>query len=185
MQRLRKTLDTFGSNKAPGLDGLTPEVLKLMSEECLELLAELYNEMTTLNYTPSNMRTSKVIMIPKTGKPDYSAPKAYRPISLTPFLFKLLEKVNAWDIMETALRTNPLHRRQHAYRMGRSTESAISQVLNEIEKGLNTPKSFTLVTCIDISSAFDRLDPIKAVNALIEKGVNKDIDYWYKDYLTN
>ena len=69
--------------------------------------------------------------------------------------------------------------------MGRSTESAISQVLNEIEKGLNTPKTFTLVTCIDISSAFDRLNPAKAVDALIAKGVNKDIALWYKDYLTN
>ena len=124
-------------------------------------------------------------MIPKTGKPDYSAPKAYRPISLTPFIFKLLERVNAWNIMETALKNNPLHKRQHAYRMGRSTESAISQVLNEIEKGLNTPKGFTLATCIDISSAFDRLNPIKAADALIKKGVNKDIALWYKDYLTN
>ena len=156
-----------------------------MSDECLELLAELYNEMTALNYTPSNLRTSKVIMIPKGGKPDYTIPKAYRPISLTPFLFKLLERVNSWDILETALSTNPLHKHQHAYRMGRSTESAISQVLNEIEKGLNTPKGFTLAICIDISSAFDRLDQVKAVAALIKKWVNRDIALWYKDYLTN
>ena len=49
-------------------------------------------------------------MIPKAGKTDYTVPKAYRPISLTPFLFKLLERVNAWDIIETALKTNPLHK---------------------------------------------------------------------------
>ena len=183
--RLRKALNTFGSKKAPGLDGLTPEVLKLLSDECLDLVAELYNEMLSLNYTPSNLRTSKVIMIPKAGKPDYSIPKAYRPITLTPFLFKLLERVNAWDIMETALKSNPLHKRQHAYRMRRSTESAISQVLNEIEKGLNTTKGFALATCIDISSAFDRLNPVKAVEALIKKGVNRSIALWHKDYLTN
>ena len=57
--------------------------------------------------------------------------------------------------METALARSPLHKRQHAYRMGRSTESAISQVLNEIEKGLNGGKTFALSTFIDISSAFD------------------------------
>ena len=135
----------------------------------------LYNDMIRLNYTPSNLRTSKVIMLPKQGKEDYTLPKSYRPISLTPFLFKLLERVNAWDIMETALKRNPLHKRQHAYRMGRSTESAISQVLNEIEKGLNTKKAFTLATFIDIASAFDRLDPSKAIRAMINKGVDKDI----------
>ena len=97
----------------------------------------------------------------------------------------VLERVNAWDIMETAPKRNPLHKRQHAYRMGRSTESAISQVLNEIEKGLNTKKAFTLATFIDIASAFDRLDPSKAIRAMINKGVDKDIANWYGDYLTN
>ena len=43
--------------------------------------------------------------------------------------------------------------------------------------------SFTLATCINISTAFDRLNPAKAVEALIRKGVNKDIALWYKDYL--
>ena len=124
--RLRKALNSFGSKKAPGMDGLTQEVLKLVSDECLDLFGQLFNCMLSLNYTPANLRTSKVIMIPKPGKDDYSKPKAYRPISLTPFLFKLLERANAWDIMETALARNPLHKRQHAYRMGRSTESAIS-----------------------------------------------------------
>ena len=185
LQRARKALESFGNRKAPGMDGLTPEVLKLLSDECLELLIILYDDMITLNYTPSVLRTSKVIMIPKSGKDDYSKAKSYRPISLTPFLFKLLERLNAWDILETALRNNPLNKRQHAYRMGRSTESAISQVLNEIEKGLNTPKTFTLATFIDISSAFDRLNPAKAVSALIKKGVDKDIAFWYKDYLTS
>ena len=85
--------------------------------------------------------------------------------------------------METALKTNPLHKRQHAYRVGRSTESAISQVLNEIEKG-KEKGLHTLTTFIDISSAFDRLNPAKATQALIAKGVNKDIALWYRDYLT-
>ena len=72
-----------------------PEILKLLSDECLELIIELYNMMLTIRYTPANLRTSKVIVIPKPGKDDYAIPKAYRPISLTPFLFKLLERVNA------------------------------------------------------------------------------------------
>ena len=85
--------------------------------------------------------------------------------------------------METALKKNPLHKRQHAYRVGRSTESAISQVLNEIENG-REKGLHTMTTFIDISSAFDRLNPAKATSALIKKGVNKDIALWYRDYLT-
>ena len=114
------------------MDGITPELMKLMSDELLTTLEQLFNILITLRYTPSLLRTSRVIMLAKPGKDDYAMPKAYRPISLTPFIFKLLERVCAWNICETALRKNPLHKRQHAYRVGRSTESAISQVLNEI-----------------------------------------------------
>ena len=139
-------------------------------------------ESSSLNYTPSTLRTSKVIMIPKQGKDDYTLAKSYRPISLTPFLFKLNERLSAWNILETTLKKNPYHKRQHAYRMGRSTESAISQVLNEIEKG-KEKGLHTITTFIDISSAFDKLNPAKATDALIKKGVNKTIALWYRDYL--
>ena len=44
--------------------------------------------------------------------------------------------------------------------------------------------SFTLACFIDISSAFDRLNPKKAVEALINKGIPRAIATWYKDYLT-
>ena len=64
--------------------------MKLFSDEILTLLQRLYDSMISLNYTPSVLRTSKVIMIPKPGKEDYTIAKSYRPISLTPFLFKLL-----------------------------------------------------------------------------------------------
>ena len=54
--------------------------------------------------------------------------------------------------MEGALKKVPFHHRQHAYRTARSTESAISEVLNEVEKGMKG-KNFSLATFIDISSA--------------------------------
>lgn len=184
LQRMRKAINSFGNKKAPGLDGITPELLKLFSDELLNIFIALFNMMMSLQYTPQNMRTSKVIMLAKAGKDDYSLPKSYRPISLTPFPFKLLERLCAWNILETALKSNPFHRRQHAYRVGMSTESAISQVLNELEKGMEKGK-YTLASFIDISSAFDKLDPIKATEALIKKGVNPTIAKWYKDYLTN
>ena len=158
------------------MDGITPELLKLFSDELIDVLEGLFNMMLTLKYTPSILRTSKVIFLAKPGKADYSVPKSFRPISLTPFIFKLMERVCAWNILETTLARNPFHKRQHAYRMGRSTESAISQVLNEIEKGRERGLK-TNTTLIDISSAFDRLNPAKGTNALISKGVDKTSPY--------
>jgi Reverse transcriptase (RNA-dependent DNA polymerase) len=42
---------------------------------------------------------AKVVVLAKPNKPDYSAPKAYRPISLLECAGKLLEKVMAKRVM--------------------------------------------------------------------------------------
>ena len=180
---IKKALRSFQGNKAPGLDGITPNVLKLSGKIAISTLKTLFNMLVTLGYTPSQLRTSKVIFIGKADKDDYTLPKSFRPISLTPFIFKLLERVASWFIIHKTLKDNPLNERQHAYRTGKSTESAISQVLNQIEKGL-LKRSYTLACFIDISSAFDRLDPKQATRALISKGVPKCIANWYENYLT-
>ena len=119
-------------------------------------------------------------MLAKQAKDAYSLAKSYTPISLTPFIFKLLERVCACYILETALSKTPFHKRQPAYRAMRSKEFAISQVLNEIEKGM-TKSSFTLGTFIDISSLFlfvygegrPRLDleyPVYGAHELADEG---------------
>ena len=87
-------------------------------------------------YTPQIWRQSKVIFIPKPGKDDYAQAKSFRPISLTPFLFKTLERLCYWQIQKTALRSKPINARQHTFQTGKSTETAISQTVNIIEKGL-------------------------------------------------
>ena len=177
-----KAINSFKNNKAPGLDGITPNILKLSGNTAIDSLKLLFEMQITLQYTPSLLRTSKVAFIGKADKDDYTLPKSFRPISLTPFIFKLLERVGSWYIIHKTLKENPLNKRQHAYRTGKLTESAISQVINQVEKGLLN-RSYTLACFIDISSAFDRLDPDKAIKALIDKGIPKSIALWYKDYL--
>ena len=148
----------------------------------MEVLRYIYACQLSLHYTPDVLRTSKIVFIPKLGKDDYCEAKSYRPISLTPFLFKLMERTAAWHIVNKVFKDSPLHKRQHAYRVGRSTESAISQVINQLEKGMYT-KKFALASFIDISAAFDKLNPDKAVAALIKKGVPENIALWYRNYL--
>ena len=155
---IRKAINSFKNNKAPGLDGITPNILKLSGSKAIDSLKLLFEMQITLQYTPSLLRTSKVAFIGKADKDDYTLPKSFRPISLTPFIFIHLERVASWYIIHKTLKENPLNKRQHAYRTGKSTESAISQVINQIEKGLLN-RSYTLACFIDISSAFDRLDP--------------------------
>jgi hypothetical protein len=56
-----------------------------------------------------------VTCIPKPGKLDFTEAKAYRPLTLSSFLLKTMEKLVDGHITDCALRIHPLHGSQHAY----------------------------------------------------------------------
>ena len=72
--------------------------------------------------------------IPKPGKPSYTEAKAYRPICLSSFLLKTLERLVDRHIRDDLLGKNPLHINQHAYQSGKSTDTALNSVISTIEK---------------------------------------------------
>jgi hypothetical protein len=55
-------------------------------------------------FIPMAWRQVKVIFIPKPGKLDYTEVKAYRPIGLSSFLLKTMEKLVDRHIRDCALR---------------------------------------------------------------------------------
>jgi hypothetical protein len=103
-----------------------------------------------------------VTFIPKPGKLDYTEAKAYRPISLPSFMLKTMEKLVDRHIRDGALRIHPLHRIQRSYQIGKSTETALHNVVTCIEYALKH-KDIALGVILDIEVAFDRtsFDTIK------------------------
>ncbi|KAJ5244945.1 hypothetical protein N7489_005041 [Penicillium chrysogenum] len=85
------------SYKAPGPDGIPNAALKKAIEipSLLTFLTHLFNECLRLGYCPNRFRESTTVILRKPGKPDYTIPKAYRPITLLSTLGKALESVLA------------------------------------------------------------------------------------------
>jgi len=97
---------------------------------------------------------SKVAFIPKSGRTDYTVAKAYRPISLTSFLLKGLEKLVDRYLLTGPLASVPIHPRQHAFQAGKCTESALHQLVCRIKWALEATE-YTLGVFFDIKGAFD------------------------------
>jgi hypothetical protein len=74
-----------------------------------------------------------VTFISKPGKIDYTKAKAYHLSSLSSFLLKIMETLVDRHISDGALKINPLHQIQHAYQIGKSTETALHSVVTCIE----------------------------------------------------
>ena len=131
-EKVRIAMRSFGSRKAPGPDGFKPIVLKNLNEKAVIFLTKLYKMSISTQQIPRSWRKMDVIFIPKPGYEDYSSPKSYRPITLSSFVLKGLERIMLWYLREKVI-TKALES-QHACTRGLSTESASSEVLDFLQK---------------------------------------------------
>ena len=74
------------------------------------------------------------MFIPKLGRTSYSRPRNYRPISLTSFLLKTMERLVDRYLRDETLVLMPLHPNQHAYQAGKSVETVLHQLVVQVEK---------------------------------------------------
>ena len=130
---IREAMAIFQSKKSPGPDGIKPIIFEYLPEKFLNHLAFIYKSMILLRYTPIKWKETKVIFIPKPGKKSYNIPKAFRPISLSNYFLKTLERLICWKV-EEELKASPLHKAQHGLTSNKSTKSAASHVVNYVEK---------------------------------------------------
>jgi len=182
-ERMEKALAGFHNKKSPGTDGLKPIVLKHLPNNIKSQLLTLYKGIIKLKFTPTIWKGSNLIFIPKPGKITYKKPKSWRPISLSNYLVKTLEKLCVWR-MDEALLDNPIHTRQHGFRSDRNTETALSSAVNYIEKHIFNDK-IVIGVFLDIQAAFDTIKPQAIVDALIKHGGDPEMVNWYYEYITH
>lgn len=180
INKVAKSFKSFGSHKAPGPDGFKPLVLQKLTPGLYHYIAVLYRLAVKTGYAPKVWRKMKVVFLPKAGKTDYGSAKSYRPITLSNFLLKGLERLIQWYISDKIV-TNPLFA-QHAYTTGRSCDTALSEVVDFIEKN-NYRKQHVLAVSLDCSGAFDRIKFDSAEEAMSDMGIPSNIRAFYKHVL--
>ncbi|XP_011313427.1 uncharacterized protein [Fopius arisanus] len=154
LDRLRWAVDSFEMYKSPGPDGIYTAFLRKGGPLLLHRLLPALRACLALGHVPGRWREVRVVFIPKPGKCTYDNAKAYRPISLSSFLLKTLERLVDRHIKEGVLTMNPISPSQHAYQAGRSTETALHSLVAKIERARER-KEDTLAVFIDIEGAFD------------------------------
>jgi hypothetical protein len=120
---------------------------------------------------PRLWQKAKVVFIPKAGKKDYTSVKSFRPICLTSFFLKALERLILWRLQSVEFTLKPLSQFQHAFSPGKSTESALHHVVEKLEKAL-LGDQFALGVFIDIEGAFDNIGFGAIKNVLEARNMN-------------
>lgn len=102
-ERIVWAINSFAPYKSPGEDGIFPALLQHYMPLLINHIKRIFVASLTLKYTPKNWRGVKVVFIPKSGNHDYSKANSFRPLSLTSFLLKTMEK-----LIDRYIRDGPL-----------------------------------------------------------------------------
>jgi len=122
------------------------------------------------------------VVLRKPGKPDYSIPNAYRPISLLNTLGKLLEGVKARRLSFYAEKHGLLPNTQFGGRPGRSTEQALLVLPNALDRALKKRKVVTLIA-FDLKGAFNAVNKYSLDARLREKSTPSMVRRWIWSFM--
>lgn len=154
-RELYRMITLMDSKRSPGYDLITVEILKKLPKKCLVFLSNLFNATFRLCYFPAIWKVSQIIMIHKPNKPAHEA-SSYRPISLTPVLSKLWERIVSIRLDKLISEVNFIPSHQFGFRRQHSTIEQVHRVYHEIRQSLET-KQYCSAAFLDVQQAFDRV----------------------------
>ena len=151
-EQLALAIDKLSPLKAPGPDGVANAVFQ-KCRTLSEYLLPLFNASVSLRTYFDPWRESTTVILRKPSKPDYSVPKAYRPIALLNTTAKLLSAIVA-DRASYILETHNLLPATHfGGRPGRTTEDSLHLLESTIRHAWRQGKVVSALF-LDIEGAF-------------------------------
>ena len=161
LSELRRALEMLKTDKAPGPDGITVEMLRAGGEHLLDALLTLLNMIIKNRQIPSQFLLSEIILLFKKG--DLLDCGNYRPISLLCHVYKLLLQIIYLRIRAPLLEA--IQSNQAAYQHGRSTVEQI-QIMQQVIEKCNEFQRECVICFVDFRKAFDTVNQQELWNAL-------------------
>ena len=184
IKKIKNAFHRMGSYKGAGPDGLKPIVMKNFGPIALRCISFIFKAIYSTGYIPLELRKSRVVFIPKPLKTDYGEAGSFRPISLTQYYFKTMERVVEWSLRENSDKYGKISNLQHAYCSTKGTDTALSTLVNMIESCILRSK-ICLVLSVDIKGAFNNLATKTIHKVLVDNKYPPIMIRWYMNFLKN
>ena len=168
-EEVERALKGTSGTSAPGISGIGYKPLKwAFLSKPDEFMAVIRASVRFGSHHP-RWKSSLVVAIPKPNKPDYSNPKAHRPIQLIECLGKLVEKIVVKHLLYDAGRYDLMPHNQFG---GRSNASCLNAALS-LQHDIFEARRKGLVSsflAMDIRGFFDHVNHDRMIHILWKKG---------------
>ena len=177
----RKQIKSLNINKPLGPSNIPAWALKDASDVLAEPLTFLINAFLEEGLFPNHLKQAYVIPIFKKGDCEESC--NYRPISITPALSKIFEKIIKDQMIAFLNRNNVLSPSQFGFQAGFSSTDALHFATENIRKKIDQNEHVT-AAFLDLSKAFDSISHSILLEKLRELNFNKVAISLIQSYLT-
>jgi len=171
--------------KAPGPNGVSNVVFTKCADQLVPWMGHLFRATFEFNVFPTEWLTSKTVVIRKPGRPDYSAPKAYRPIALLDTMSKILSACVAEDLVWIVNKHNLLPSTHFGGLPGRSTTDSLHLLTKFVHDAWAHPTDhYVSLLFLDVKAAFPSVVPKRLFHNMRKRGIPKQYTDWYRLRLT-
>ena len=162
--------------------GMHPKMLHNLGDRAIKLIQRLFN--MSMNEGLWIWNQAKVIFLKKDGKDTYSLPGSYRPICITAYIGKLLEKIIAARIY-AFLTTKGLHDpNQEGFTVHKNTVRYLNRLYLEIKTDIQDNKTVVCIF-IDMEKAFDSIWKKGLIVKLANLNIKGKVLKLINDFLTS
>lgn len=168
-------------NSSPGIDGITSQDLKLLSDIIVPILTREFNNCLENGVFPECLKQTDLIPIYKEGDPRKC--NNYRPISLLPSIGKLFEKILNKRLTTFINDTIKIDENQFRFQQNSGTDAALSRVLKSLNQYLDVGQ-YVLILFIDLRKAFDLVEHQTLIDILEDLGIRGVASNLFKSYLS-
>jgi len=165
---------------SPGSDNLPAWVFRSCSYELAGIVSHIFNSTFSTGTIPSSWLTAIVTPVPKVSKPVAFAD--YRPISVTPILSRLAEKIVVHRWLRPALAPS-LFLDQYAFKPTGSCTAALAHFTHHASLMLEKNR-YVRCLAIDFSKAFDSVDHEILLAKMVHLNIPSALVNWICMFLT-
>ena len=145
-------------------------------------LLEIINQSWQEGNVTGQWKKAIIIPIPKNGK-DPSKRDSYRPVSLTPVVVKVMERMVTKRLNYWMEKTQVINRWQAGFQRMRSTEEQVIRLSQVIQDGLEMkPHKRTVALALDCTKAYDRVWKTRLLERMMDEKVPTKILKWFKSF---
>ena len=172
------TLLSLDTNKATGIDGVGPKILKHCAMSLFQPLHHLFNLTLTSSVIPTEWKMHQIVPVFKSG--DRSLVQNYRPISLLCNVSKVLESIIHDKIVSFV--TSSISYNQFGFLHSKSTLQLLLFLNHTLYHSISDGCQHDVIY-LDFHKAFDSVPHNNLLCKLWSFGITGKLWQWFRSYL--